>query len=77
MHRCAASAIVFALLSMAAPAAEPKPLKLLFLGDDGHHRPAERYRQLAPALAPRKIDLVYTDKADVAQRQDAGRRTTG
>ena len=45
-------------------AAEPKPLKLLFLGDNGHHKPADRHRQLAAALAPRKIDVVYTDKAD-------------
>lgn len=45
-------------------AESPKPLKLLFLGDNGHHRPAERYRQLAPPLAERKIEVVYTDKAD-------------
>ena len=36
-----------------APAADPRPLKVLFLGDNGHHKPAERYRQLAAALAPR------------------------
>lgn len=47
-----------------ATAADPKPLKVLFLGDNGHHKPADRYRQLAAGLAPRKIDLVYTDKAD-------------
>ena len=44
---------------------EPKPLKILFLGDNGHHRPAERYRQLQPVLAARGIDLVYTDKVGV------------
>lgn len=52
------------LVPAPAPAADPKPLKVLFLGDNGHHKPAERYRQLAAALAPRKIDLVYTDKPD-------------
>src|SRR5688572_9467734 len=45
-------------------AEEPKPLKVLFLGDNGHHRPAERYRQLEPVLAKRGIELIYTDKAD-------------
>src|SRR5262249_2492209 len=43
-------------------AAEPKPIKVLFLGDNGHHRPVERFRQLQTALAGRGIDLVYTDK---------------
>jgi len=45
-------------------AAEPKPLKLLFLGDNGHHKPAERYRDLVKGLDSRKIDIFYTDKAD-------------
>ncbi|HZT82882.1 MAG TPA: PVC-type heme-binding CxxCH protein, partial [Gemmataceae bacterium] len=48
----------------AARAESPRPLKLLFLGDDGHHRPAERFRQLQPVLAKRGIDLTYTDRAD-------------
>jgi putative membrane-bound dehydrogenase-like protein len=39
-----------------------KAIKILFLGDNGHHKPAERYRQLLPVLAARGIDLVYTDK---------------
>lgn len=41
---------------------QPEPLKLLFLGDNGHHRPAERFPQLAPRLAKRGIELVYTDR---------------
>ena len=53
-------------------AAEPKPLKLLFLGDNGHHRTAERYRQLAAALGPRKIDLVYTDKMEALSAKTLG-----
>jgi putative membrane-bound dehydrogenase-like protein len=53
-------------LFLAGPAlAEaPKPLKILFLGDNGHHQPALRYRQLAPVLAARGIELTYTDKVD-------------
>ena len=42
----------------AAPAEEP--LRVLFLGDQGHHRPADRFAQLQPVLADRGIELVYT-----------------
>jgi putative membrane-bound dehydrogenase-like protein len=43
---------------------ENKPLKILFLGDNGHHQPAERFRQLQPILAKRGIDLTYTEKVE-------------
>ena len=39
------------LLVAPAGAQAPKPLKVLFLGDTGHHRPADRYRQLEPVFA--------------------------
>ena len=42
----------------------PELLKLLFLGDNGHHKPAERFIQLQPVLGQRGIDLTYTDKVD-------------
>jgi len=45
-----------------AQAAEPAKLKVLFLGDNGHHQPRARFGQLQPVLAKRGIDLVYTDK---------------
>ena len=58
--------VALGLLALGASSANSQPsgrkLKLLFLGDDGHHRPAERFRQLQPALADKNIDLVYTDK---------------
>jgi putative membrane-bound dehydrogenase-like protein len=58
-------ALSLALLpALGGQAAEPKPIKVLFLGDNGHHRPAERFRQLQPVLAQRGIDLTYTDKVD-------------
>jgi putative membrane-bound dehydrogenase-like protein len=58
--------VLLGLIFTAPVAAQaPKPLKVLFLGDNGHHRPAERYRQLEPVFAGRGIELVYTDKADV------------
>jgi putative membrane-bound dehydrogenase-like protein len=49
------------MISASAPAAEPAPLKLLFLGDNGHHRPARRFAELAPVMEKRKIELTYID----------------
>jgi putative membrane-bound dehydrogenase-like protein len=52
---------VFAAAAVQVGAAEP-PIRVLFLGDQGHHGPAERFAQLQPVLAPRGIDLVYTER---------------
>jgi len=46
-----------------APAAE-RPLKVLFLGDRGHHKPVERFAQLEPVLAGRGIELVYSERVE-------------
>src|SRR5262245_5247637 len=43
---------------------QPRPIKVLYLGDNGPHRPAERYRQLQPVLAARGIELAYSDRPD-------------
>lgn len=40
------------------------PIKVLFLGDKGHHVPAERFAQLEPVLTPRGIELVYTERLE-------------
>ena len=53
-------ALVLGTLAQLAPAADA-PLRVLFLGDQGHHRPAERFAQLQPVLATRGIDLEYTE----------------
>src|SRR4051794_16356257 len=45
----------------AAVPAQREQLRVLFLGDDGHHRPADRFKQLQPVLAARGIELIYTD----------------
>jgi type 1 glutamine amidotransferase len=37
-------------------------IKVLFLGDGGHHSPADRAAQLTPVLAGRGIDVTYTEK---------------
>jgi putative membrane-bound dehydrogenase-like protein len=61
----AAALLVGPSPSPAAAQPPAKPLKVLFLGDNGHHRPAERFRQLQPVLEKRGIELTYTDKAEV------------
>ena len=53
-------------------AAEPGRLKLLFLGDSGHHQPAVRFKQLQPELKKRKIDLVYSDQVTDLNPQTLG-----
>ncbi len=64
--------LVWAVAAPVAIAAEP-PIKVLFLGDNGHHQPAERFAQLKPVLASRGIDLVYTDRiGDLATQTLAG-----
>src|ERR1044072_5668095 len=52
------------LLLAADRGAETPLLRGLFLGDHGHHLPAERFRQLAPVLAGRRIELDYSDSLD-------------
>ena len=42
-------------------AADVKPLKLLYLGDNGHHQPRARFGQLQPVMKARGIQLEYTD----------------
>ncbi len=44
------------------PLSKGKPPAVLFLGDRGPHRPFERFEQLAPVLAGRGIEVVYTEK---------------
>jgi putative membrane-bound dehydrogenase-like protein len=43
------------------------PIRILFLGDNGHHRPADRFKQLQPVLKKRGIELSYTaDMTDIS-----------
>ncbi|MFO0961227.1 MAG: ThuA domain-containing protein, partial [Isosphaeraceae bacterium] len=56
-------AIACWLLIGAPPGADSR-LNALFLGDKGHHVPAERAEQLMPVLQQRGIDVTYTE--DVA-----------
>jgi type 1 glutamine amidotransferase len=45
-------------------ASAPEQLRVLFLGDTGHHQPADRFKQLEPVLRARGIELVYTDRLE-------------
>lgn len=50
-------------------AAESRRINVLFLGDQGHHRPADRFRQSQPMLARHGVDVTYTENvADLNHR---------
>ena len=67
MSRLLALVALVAALSSASSRAADEPLRVLFLGDRGHHLPAERFAQLEPVLADRGIELVWTeDLADLS-----------
>ncbi|MFO0915761.1 MAG: PVC-type heme-binding CxxCH protein [Pirellulales bacterium] len=55
--------LVLALsLTVSSAASGAEALKVLFLGDNGHHVPAQRFAQLEPVMAKRGIELTYTDQ---------------
>lgn len=62
----ASLAVVIATLSIflsgVIDCAAAEPIRVLFLGDEGHHRPRERHEQLAPVLKARGVELTYTDE---------------
>ncbi len=54
------------VLGAALTGAQPARLRVLLLGDTGHHRPADFAKILTPALAKAGIDVAYTkDVADL------------
>jgi uncharacterized protein len=58
-HVCCVSALMLGAASAAQAA--PSPLRVLFLGDRGLHRPADRFHQIEPVLASRGIEVTYTE----------------
>jgi uncharacterized protein len=48
---------------------EQNQLKLVFLGDQGPHRPAQRFVELAPVLEQRGIHLTYTDDINILSQE--------
>jgi type 1 glutamine amidotransferase len=49
------------LLSTSVFAQQGRRLEVLFLGDQGHHKPMERIPSLMAALGPKGINFTYTD----------------
>ncbi|MCE6988482.1 PVC-type heme-binding CxxCH protein [Dyadobacter sp. CY323] len=45
----------------AKEATKGRRLEILFMGDNGHHKPAERLPQLMAALGPKGFNFTYTD----------------
>ena len=70
--RCSGSPVL-AVLAADPPAPKGKPLAVLFLGDNGQHRPADRSEQLAPVLAGRGIDVTYTEKVSDLNPETLGK----
>ena len=54
-------AAVVVAMSLCTLALAAENLNVLFLGDNGQHRPEQRFAQLQPVLAERGVALVYTD----------------
>src|SRR5690606_18529512 len=63
LERATVAGLVLVMLlpsAAASQAARADRIRVLFLGDNGHHRPTERAKQILPALARNGIDLFYT-----------------
>ncbi|MEO7600053.1 MAG: PVC-type heme-binding CxxCH protein, partial [Opitutus sp.] len=52
---------LFAILLFALSANAQPVLKVLFLGDNGHHQPSALLRQIGPVMMSHGIQLVYTE----------------
>ena len=61
---CFASIVFLCLAFVSNQSSNAEDLKLLFLGDNGHHRPVDRFAELAPVLAEKGIELKYTDQVE-------------
>jgi len=65
--KVAAGVVVACCLLPVASFAQARPptrLRVLFLGDNGHHQPTRRAKELLPVLAGAGIDLFYTDRRE-------------
>jgi len=70
---CIAGGIRYAHAEDLQTDAAPRRVKVLFLGDNGHHQPLERCRDVYSVLAKRGIDLTYTDDLNDLNSQTLGR----
>ncbi len=51
----------------------PEPLQVLFFGDEGHHQPAVRVKQILPYMADQGINLFYTERLSTFEPEMLGR----
>jgi hypothetical protein len=52
------------LLTLVPAPGAGRRLEILFLGDNGHHKPAERFYELLQGMGPRGINCTYTDRLE-------------
>ena len=64
------SIAVVSLLGVFPASAEPRRLEVLFLGDNGHHDPLERYRVLKQALGPQGFNLTFVEDLGKITREN-------
>jgi uncharacterized protein len=56
--------LILLLISFGTFAQKGRRLEVLFLGDNGHHKPIERIPALMAALGPKGVNFTYTDKLE-------------
>ena len=64
---------VICVACLAVPSAQAKDLRVLFLGDNGHHQPRVRFGELASAMARRGVTLEYTDQMSDLNAETLGK----
>src|SRR4051812_43655766 len=57
-------AFVFGFVSVARAAQEVGTIRVLLLGDNGHHRPADFYKAVEPTLRRKNIEVDYTEQLE-------------
>lgn len=73
MRRLLAAALFLSALMLNTPMAAAQALpsvKVLFLGDSGHHQPRPRFNQVVDILARRNIQATYTENLDELNREN-------
>ncbi len=55
---------LFSIATFAQNTLKPRRLEVLFLGDNGHHKPLERLPSIMSALGNKGINFTYTDKLE-------------
>ena len=55
---------LFSIPTFAQNAPKPRRLEVLFLGDNGHHKPVERLPSIMSALGNKGINFTYTNKLE-------------